>query len=191
MDKFVRQTLVASLVEAMRQAGSWCGRTHIQKSLFALQTLFEPEPELRYQYVLYRHGMYSFELDRDIAELEFYGGLAREEQRPYGPRYAAPGLQAFKQRVGVSLTDWTSALEFIAREVGTGNVRELEALTTVMYVSTDLSERSANPTTQLKLRRVHELKPHLSMDEIAEAQSTYDRLRVNVAKVDSLESKPS
>ena len=63
MDKLSRHALVAELVRAMQDAGSWCGRTHIQKTLFVFQALFEPEPALRSPFRLHMHGPYSFQLD--------------------------------------------------------------------------------------------------------------------------------
>src|SRR5438105_2033660 len=123
MNRLARHALVAELVRAMRGAGSWCARTHIQKTLYCFQTLFQPEADLRYGYILYMHGVYSFELDHALAEMEFYGALAREDRAPYGPRYSAPGAQLLRERFGRDVERWLPQLESTARQVSRKNVR--------------------------------------------------------------------
>jgi len=66
MERFERESLLALLVEALNQRGSWSGSTHIQKSAFFLQDL--GETPLDYDFVIYRYGPFSFELRDDLNE---------------------------------------------------------------------------------------------------------------------------
>src|SRR2546425_924693 len=101
VSRLARHAMVGELVRALREADSWCGRTQIHKTLYGFQKLFNPDPQLRADYVLYKHGPYSFTLDEDLAEMEFYGGLERQERPPYGPRYAVTtGTDALRDRFG-------------------------------------------------------------------------------------------
>src|SRR5947209_7195919 len=177
MGKLARHAVVAQLIGAMREANSWCARTHVQKTLYSFQALFQPEPELVYPYLLYMHGMYSFELDEDLAQMVFYSALEREEAPPYGPRYATgPGAGILSAKLGARAKRWLPAIRFIASEIGPRNVRQLEALTTMMYVASDAREGLRDTGIDDQLARVRELKPHLSDEQVEFARAEYQRL---------------
>jgi uncharacterized protein YwgA len=161
----------------MQEAGSWCGRTHIQKTVYSFQTLFHPGDKWEVPFILYKHGPYSFALDEDLAEMEFYGGLGRKEQLPYGARYVpGKGATALLDRFGDGVEAWLPQIEFVARRVAQRNVRELEALCTLMFVATDLEERRQHPSEEAQMARVRELKPHLSDAEVHHAHEELARL---------------
>jgi hypothetical protein len=174
MNRFARHVLIAELVRAMRDAGSWCGRTHIQKTLYSFQTLFHPGGEWEVRYILYKHGPYSFALDEDLAEMEFYGGLAREQHRCSAARYEpGEGARALRERFGAGVEAWLPQLQFVAQRVGARNPRELEALSLLMFLATDSQECLQHSNEQARLSRVHELKPHLTDTEVRRAQHEY------------------
>jgi uncharacterized protein YwgA len=161
----------------MREAGSWCGRMHIQKTLYTFQTLFHPGDELEVRFILYKHGPYSFALDEDLAEMEFYSGLERKEQRLYEARYEpGQGAKALRERFGSGVETWLPQIEFVARRVSRKNVRELEALCILMFVATDPQERRLYPRDVDCMSRVLELKPHLAHAEVRQAHHEYEQL---------------
>lgn len=177
MSRLARHAMIGELVRALREADSWCGRTQIHKTLYGFQKLFNPDPQLRADYVLYKHGPYSFTLDEDLTEMEFYGGLEREEHPPYGPRFAVTsGTDALRDRFGRGVERWIPMLRFAAREVGTKNVRELEALSTIIYVACEESEGLRDASAERHVARVLELKPHLSDAEVRQAHQEFVRL---------------
>ena len=47
----LQQAVLMSLIKKMKEAGSWCGETHIQKSAYFLQALLEVPIE--YQFYLF------------------------------------------------------------------------------------------------------------------------------------------
>jgi len=55
-----RQAVVLSLIEKMYSNGSWCGETHIQKSIYFLQEMLGVPTD--FDYILYKHVPFSFGL---------------------------------------------------------------------------------------------------------------------------------
>ena len=85
MDQLQREALLVHLAKRLRDAGSWCGETQLQKTAYFLQDL--TGVPLGYDFMLYKHGPFEFELRGEIRELIGYEMLAVETQPPpYGPR---------------------------------------------------------------------------------------------------------
>ena len=85
MDRLRRAALLTRLVERLRQQGSWCGETHVQKATFLLQRLMKVP--LEYEFILYKHGPFSFDLRNELTSLRADDLLLLEPQvPPYGPR---------------------------------------------------------------------------------------------------------
>jgi uncharacterized protein YwgA len=156
-----RRAAILAIVEQLREAGSWAGRTHIQKCLFLLRALFGLD--LGFEYVSYKHGPYSFDLDADIEALRIQGALDYEiVTSEYGPRYTI-GPAARMTKGHLDKGD-RSAIAEVARFVGEKNVRELECLSTLVMCCQSLPEDSRDLP---KVRDcVRALKPHLSDVEI-------------------------
>jgi len=60
-------SLLVSLVEKMKNGGSWCGETHVQKCVYFLQQLLKVPME--FNCIMYKHGPYSFDLNDELAFL--------------------------------------------------------------------------------------------------------------------------
>ena len=65
MKQNIRRAAISRLVEVMRAIGSWAGETHVQKCVYFMQGLLEVKME--YDFVLYKHGPYSFDLHNELA----------------------------------------------------------------------------------------------------------------------------
>jgi len=183
MSDYSRHALIARLVRAMRNKDSWTARTQIHKSLFALQVLFSLPEQLALPFTLYRHGAYSFELDQQIREMEFYDALRPERHLHYGPRYVpTSGGEMLIEKHGPAARPWQPAIDFIANRVSTKNVRQLEALSTVMWVSTE-EHGDQRPDKSAIIVRVRELKPHLGEQEVDAAYVEFLRLREEAARI--------
>ena len=88
MDRLPQAAIVTKLAKRLRHYGSWCGETHIQKAMYLLQELLEVPTG--FDFILYKHGPYSFDLGDELTSLRADGLLALEPQTvPYGPRFAA------------------------------------------------------------------------------------------------------
>ena len=62
MDRLRRAALLTRLIQRLRDRGSWCGETHLQKASLLLQDL--TGVPLGFDYILYKHGPFSFDLGR-------------------------------------------------------------------------------------------------------------------------------
>lgn len=173
-----RHALIARLIDAMRAVDSWCGETHIQKSLYTFQALFAPTDHPKLEYILYRHGPYSFDLADDLALMEFLRAIEREPQPGYGPRYAlTEGGRFLIDELGKGSEKYSERLGRVAELVSTKNVRQLEALTTLIFVATEPDECEKAPGEVERRLRVQELKPHLTEPELVAAQESFSELK--------------
>ena len=85
MESIKRQVVLLSLIESMKDNGSWCGETHIQKSMYFLQTMFKVPTD--FDYILYKHGPFSFELRDSIGDMRGNMLVELSSRIPYGPSY--------------------------------------------------------------------------------------------------------
>ena len=86
MDRMAKAALI-ELIEKLRQEGSWCGETHVQKAVYFLQNLMGVP--LQFDFILYKHGPFSFDLRDELTALRADGILRLETRGLYGARIAA------------------------------------------------------------------------------------------------------
>ena len=124
-----RRALICHLVDKMRENDSWAGHTHIQKSVLFLQELFGVP--MGYEFVLYLHGPFSFELRNDLALMRARLQLDVEHRRGYGPSFI---LGTHGKPATESPTGYEDAIEFVARKLSWNDVRLLERLSTAFFL---------------------------------------------------------
>ena len=83
MDQLQRASLIIDLIEKLTEKGSWCGETHIQKAVYFLQEL--TKVPMGFNFILYKHGPFSFDLRDELAAMRAYRLLEIELRPPYGP----------------------------------------------------------------------------------------------------------
>jgi hypothetical protein len=169
MNRLQIDAILISLVENLRARGSWCGETHVQKATYFLQNLMKVP--LSFDFVLYKHGPYSFELTDEITAMRADNLLALQSQSyPYGPSLVpTPAGIALRSKFPKTLGQYSHSIEFVAQQVGTRNVAELERLATALYVTLhNAGNREA------RAHRLHEIKPHISPDEAYRATEAVD-----------------
>ncbi len=183
-----KQNRVAELLGQMVAEGSWAGKTHIQKTLYLFQMLFEEPADDGYRYILYRHGPYSFELDEDLAEMEFVGMIRRIARPPYGPQYQveATAMSEWMKRLALKPDPKGVELAYAARTISRRSVRELEALATIAYVESKLDSQSDQELKASILYRVGELKPHLTGTELERAFQSWRELKLGARGISNL-----
>ena len=154
-----RTAVMGDLIAGLRAAGSWCGETHVQKSIYVLQAgLHVP---LRYDYILYKHGPYSFELKSEMAGL-IGRGLLRQEfsSPPYGPRLVGTDvMETHRSRYAGKVGEHSAAIQKVAQFFRDRGVAELEVLSTALYVTVS----HGGETAERRAERIHGLKPHVSL----------------------------
>ncbi len=163
-----RDGIVLRLVGQMGESGSWGGETHIQKSVFFLQSLLGIS--LGYRFVLHLHGPYSFELRDDLTRLRARNKLALKLNPGYGPSLR---LDRDIDVAGLPGEESKNTIGFVAEYISTRTVRDLERVATA-YFLLHVKETPV-PDTSLpeELRR---LKPHITEEESALALDEVQKL---------------
>ena len=183
MERLKRAAIVAKLVENLRNAGSWCGETNIQKATYLLQDLLAVPTD--FCFVLYKHGPYSFDLSDELTSLRGDELLSLQPQAPpYGPRYAlTESAKKLLKQYPKTLARYEDVLARVGSIVGAQTVTELERLTTALYVTKRCTE---NHDGSVKFRADHlrKLKPHVSFADAKDAVKEIDNLLSEVSESD-------
>ena len=171
MNQLERRVLICHLVDEMRKKDSWTGHTHIQKCVLFLQGLFSVPTG--YDFVLYLHGPFSFELRDDLALMRARLQLDVEQRPGYGSSFTlgTRGRLATK-----SPTEYKAAIEFIAQELSWNDVRLLERLSTAFFLQQADRSRGDHKTAT----EVNRLKPHISLDQARSAVRQVNELQLKV-----------
>jgi hypothetical protein len=172
MDRLRRDVILIRLIEALRERGSWCGETHVQKATYLLQEI--TGTETGFDFILYKHGPFSFDLSDELAAMRADGFVSLRMQKPeYGPSIVpGPAAAELCKLFPKTRSRHDSAISFVADKLGSRPVVELERLATALYVSQQME-----PTTDANelAQRVHDLKPHIAMDQASVAVNTVKR----------------
>ena len=173
MNQSERKAVIGSLVAAMRSHGSWAGETHIQKSTLLLQGLCGVP--LQYQFILYIHGPFSFDLRSELAEMRVGLYLDLEPRPPYGPSYS---LGTHGKALANSNCIYSDEIEFIAQELAEKDTRELEKLSTAFFIQ----QKSPHfPVSEIASTISH-LKPHIpesaALEAVNEVKELLDKAAV-------------
>lgn len=176
MNKNERSALILALSDQLRKDGSWCGETHVQKSLYILQELLNIQTGL--EFILYKHGPFSFDLQDELSELrgnEFLAAVPM--QYPFGAslKVTDPGAKLIEMNSEL-ISQFKSQIEFVSKEVGRGRVADLEKIATALYVTTELSRMA--PIEQ-RAERIRHYKPHIKKEDAITAVECIDKLSEN------------
>lgn len=165
-----RKALVIALLTEMKKAGSWCGETHIQKTMYALDKLLKVETD--FDFILYRHGPYSFDLHDELLSMAASGFLVIEQRYPYGPSLQpTPSGNELLARFPKMNKRLEGKIQFIAQKMSNKDVASLEKYATAIYVTEHYNEKEDEKAAILS-----ELKPHISLEEAREALYYIDKL---------------
>src|SRR6476659_7928327 len=118
---FKKHAFILAVIDALRRHGSWTGKTHVQKALSLLRDSgLVPVP---FQFVLYKHGPYSFDIEAELEQMQSYGAVAVEPNAGgYGVVLRPDEMAGFvRDRASLS-GDEAQAIEDVCRFVGTRNV---------------------------------------------------------------------
>ncbi len=179
MERLKRAAIVTKLVDVLREAGSWCGETHVQKAMYLMQELLEVPTE--YSFILYKHGPFSFDLSDELTS--FRGDYLLELQpqaAPYGPRFAVTDLGHKRQSEWPkTLAKYDRQIRLVANAIGTKTVGQLERLATALFVTRRQTEHDG--TIESRGECLHRLKPHVPVHAAVQAVKEIDELTAKVA----------
>jgi len=176
MNRLQRAAVLLTLLDALKRRGSWCGETHLQKSVFFLVMLCRVP--LGFPFVLYRHGPYSFELSDEITALRADMLLVVQPREPYGPSLApGPNAERFLANYQRTRDRYSYSIEYVAERLGRYRVVELERLATALFVTCE----SRATTVSARVARLRELKPHIHAEDAERAVGDVDAMLRDVA----------
>ena len=159
-----RRAVVLSLIAEMERENSWCGETHVQKCAYFLQE--GSRIDLEVEFILYRHGPFSFELRDFLGELRGTSLLGSRSRAPYGASlFVTESGAAYLSRFPKSVRKTRDAIVSVARDFGRRSVSELEVVATAFYVS----RLRHSDAQKARADYIHDLKPHISPERALQA----------------------
>ena len=172
MDRLRRAALLTRLIERLRRKGSWCGETHVQKATLFLQDLMHVP--LGLDFILYKHGPFSFDLRDELTSLRADELIKLEPQLGYGPRIATTDRSRYIQGLySKTLEKYDDSISFVTEKLGNKGVADLERLATALYVRQELTDDLSIDERAAKLTA---LKPHIARDEAVAAIVEVDQI---------------
>lgn len=171
MSRFEEIPTLLFTVKQLKEAGSWSGETHIQKTMYLCQKASDVGDV--YKFVLYKHGPFSFELSDRLQTLISDKIIEVETRPPYGPSLVIADDfkldsidKKFNNEVGRRVKD-------ICAKFGRRSVAELERVATAVFVNDKFGSTRSGIDRVLELRA---LKPHISIDAARQAFEEADAL---------------
>jgi len=159
VNRLVQEAVLVSLSRRMADKGSWTGETHLQKAAYLLSEL--RDVDFDFDFILYKHGPFSFELRDELSEMSAEGLIRSFVQNPnYGPRLLpTKGGKNLEETLAASTERYEESLEWIAETLGGRDVMELERLATAMWMT-----RKKGGSVRERAEAVVEVKPHISIE---------------------------
>lgn len=167
MKRLQRSALLTMLADELKARGSWSGETHLQKAAFLLQDALGVP--LGYDFTLYKHGPFAFELRDEIHALRADGLLALEPRpQPYGPTIVTtPRTELLARRFPKTRSQYRSEVTTVADLIGDKGVVSLERVATAFLLMRRHPDMDDDEVA-MELRRA---KPHITDQGAAEAVS--------------------
>src|SRR5260370_15146309 len=123
MSYSLRCALIVDLLKKLRERGSWCGETHIQKALYISQDL--AKANFGYKFVMYKHGPFSFDLKDELSAMRANGIIEFVfPQQDYGPsiRVTKFGDRVYEMNLE-NIEDFQRTNTFVANWLAASDVR--------------------------------------------------------------------
>ena len=153
---FERHAIILSIVEQLNRLGGSSGKTHVQKSLFLVQAVHRDL--IPFQYVLYKHGPYSFEVEDELEEMKSYAAIASRPVLDYGVAFAPDAMAEFVRKKAPLTGILPRRLETVCQFVSGKCAADLERISTAAWVYGREGIEAKGPNVE----RIVELKPHVS-----------------------------
>jgi uncharacterized protein YwgA len=141
----------------------------MQKAAFFLQELMNVT--LDFDFILYKHGPFSFDLRDELTFMRAQGFLRLEPQYPYGPTLiGGEKSELLKQAFRQAIEKHLPKIRFVSQKLGNKTVAELERTATALYI------RLREPTEVDPVERLRSLKPHIALPEAQAAVSEVEQI---------------
>lgn len=172
MNRLAQEAVLVGLARRLDENGSWSGETHLQKATFLLRELVRVPFD--FEFILYKHGPFSFELRDELSSMRADRLLERQAQpAPYGPRIVVTDRgRELEGRLAKTMERFGQALDWVAAQTGQRNVLELERLATALWIT----RRGADEDAESRARQLTQIKPHVDRDAALAAVREVDEL---------------
>jgi hypothetical protein len=175
MTQTQRHTILVSLIQQLRQQGSWCGEADIQKSAYFLQELLGVPLDLNT--IFYKESPYLPDLGDEITALRCESLLTVKSREPYGASlWPTEQAQRLLDHSPTTLQTYGPAVQFVAERLGPKKVAEVGQLATALYVLRQMPDAGRNE----QAREFKRLKPHVTHDEALAALQTVEEMRAEL-----------
>jgi len=171
MKKTTKKAVLLKLMKSLRQHGSWCGETHVQKAVYFLQQATKVPAE--FDFILYKHGPFSFDLCEELTLMQADGLLEVINQYHYGASISVSKRgESFLKLFPKTVSKFENKIEYIAEDFGKKGVAELERLSTALYVTGEEEHQGFIDRANL----LNKLKPHIPVQSAMEAVKEIDQI---------------
>lgn len=163
-----RYGMIVELARRMKSKHSQFGKTALQKMIFILQDVFKVD--CGYEFSLHTYGPFSSQIVHDLDFIETSKGVEVQSIGPSSGYIILPGQEA--DRLQEKAADFLNNLEVqdalnrLVEEFGDYSAKDLELISTITYVTKDLSEHNVSPARGEVVQTVKQLKPKFSEDII-------------------------
>jgi hypothetical protein len=178
MNQLAQEAVLVGLARRLHDRGSWSGETHLQKATYLLHEL--RDVPFDFNFILYKHGPFSFELRDELGSMRADRLLEREVQPPpYGPRIIVTDRgRELEGRFARTMDRYGEPLDWVADQLGDRGVVELERLATALWVTRELGEAT---DVDARAARLHEVKRHVTVSVAADAVREIDGMLIAAA----------
>lgn len=149
--------LIGGVVRSLRLRGSWTGETHIQKTAYIAK--IKRNIPFESEFVLYKHGPYSFDLNKSVGHMLGRGLLSADANAGYGPSYNVNEAlwKALNTGLGDIFSRFEEGITSVSNQLARKNVADLERIATAVYMSFNF------PTVSFEARAnlITKAKPHI------------------------------
>jgi len=163
-----RYGVIVDLARRMESKQSQFGKTALQKMIFILQDVFKID--CGYEFSLHTYGPFSSQVVHDLDFVETSKGVEVKSIGSSSGYIILPGQEAdrLQEKAAEFLNNQevNNALNRLVEEFGDYSAKDLELISTITYVSKDLSEHNVSPSRGKVLQTVKHLKPKFSEDII-------------------------
>lgn len=167
--------ILGAFVEKVRATGHPCGETLLQKAAFVMKELFGVP--LSDEFRIHYYGPFSFQLRNRLSLLEAEDFL-RVSPRDLGVTYdTGERFAQLREEFPQAIAKYQHAIDFAASRLGSLGVKELEPLTTALFVT----RLQPGTETSVRAAKLMEIKPHVKPAEARAAIAKVDGWLAQVA----------
>jgi hypothetical protein len=132
------------------------------------------EIPLELDFILYKHGPFSFDLRDELTSLRADELLVLVPHWRYGPRISPTDRSDYIQRLfSKTLEKYGPRISFVSQKLGPSDVTDLERLATALFITKRLG---ASGSSDERAELLTELKPHISRESAVLAVKAVDRI---------------